>query len=163
MGRSHSVEGRGLPGDPCRGSGELAFTLPELVLVLLVAGMALSFLLPAARRSRDRLAAVGAREAVVALLVRTRETALTRGGATLRLRTEPPAAWVEAGGEVLDHLDLGDRFGVALEFPGGRRERELRFGALGTGLVASATVRFVRGEARAGLRISSYGRVVREP
>jgi prepilin-type N-terminal cleavage/methylation domain-containing protein len=137
------------------------FTLLELVAALLLLGMATSMLLPAARRVSDRSAVVGAREAMVGMISRTRGYALAGGGATLTLIASEARARAESGDSVVERIHLGRGFGVEVELSRGRDSVSLSFDALGIGRVASQTVRLRRGECEAALVISAYGRVTR--
>jgi len=142
--------------------GLSGFTLLELATVLLLLGLFLTGLLPAARRQLDRTAVLGAREEVAGLFHRARFEAVCQGGATILLETDPATATLLAGGEIMTRVALDDRYRVSLSLSRGGLEAELRFDPLGLGRVASQTLRFERGDARAGLVISAYGRVVRE-
>lgn len=135
------------------------FTVLELCVTLLLMGVALSALLPAARRQRDRMAVLAAREAAVSLVARARREARLSGGATLRIRREGGRAWVEAAGARVDTLALEERFGVRLDLP--VPEVRLPFDALGVGRLASRNLVFLRGRDSAGVAVSAYGRVRR--
>ncbi|MGD2120601.1 MAG: type II secretion system protein [Gemmatimonadota bacterium] len=139
----------------------VGFTLLELCLVLSFVGVAWSVLLPAARRQRDRMAVLGAREELLALLHRTRAEAVTRGGAELTLSTQPARASVVAWGDTVARAELGKIHGVTLELSRGRVETSLAYGPLGLGRVASQTVTLRRGKTEALLVVSSLGRAVR--
>src|SRR5688500_4708826 len=91
------------------------FTLPEVVLVLALAGIAGTALLPSARAASDRLAVTAAREAVAALAARTRTEAMMHGGATLRLRASDSRGWVEAGDSIVEVRRLSEEFGVTVD------------------------------------------------
>ncbi|MCK5650228.1 MAG: prepilin-type N-terminal cleavage/methylation domain-containing protein [Gemmatimonadetes bacterium] len=137
------------------------YTLLELLTVLLVMGCAVNALLPAARSLTDRMAVVGAREALVGLVARARSEAFTHGGATLTILSDPPSAWIDAGDTVVTRSEIGSSFGVSLHLTGSRDWARLAFDALGLGRVASQTIRIRRGDASAGIVVSSYGRVRR--
>ena len=136
------------------------FTLPEVVLVLALMGIAGTALLPSARAASDRLAVTAAREAVAALAARARTEAMVHGGAVLRLRAGDGRGWVEAGDRVLEVRRLSEEFGVTVDLGAGG-EAELVFDALGLGRRASRTVVLRRGEAESRLVIAAYGRAVR--
>ena len=106
------------------------------------------------------MAVLAAREAAVAHIGRTRREARLSGGARLELRRDRARLWIESGGTPRDTLALESRFGVHMELGGGAAS--LSFDALGLGRVASRSLWFVRGTARAGLIVSSYGRVRRQ-
>jgi prepilin-type N-terminal cleavage/methylation domain-containing protein len=135
------------------------FTVIELTVALLLMAATLSALLPAARRQRDRMAVVAAREALVAMLARTRRDARLAGGATLLVRREPGTAWIETTGAPRDTLELAEEFGVRLELSSA--EVRLAFDALGIGRLASRSLVLARGEESAGVAVSAYGRVRR--
>ena len=137
------------------------YTLLELLTVLLVMACAVNALLPAARSLTDRMAVVGAREALVGLVARTRSEAFTHGGATLTILSDPPSAWIDAGDTLVTRSEIGSAFGVTLHLTGRRDRARLAFDALGLGRVASQTIRIRRGDANAGIVVSSYGRVRR--
>ncbi len=135
------------------------FTLIELTVVVLLVALGVSALVPAARRQGDRLAVISAREATVALVSRARREALLAGGAALHLRRDDGLVWLQGSEPARDTLDLPDRFGVRLDMS--VREARLAFDALGIGRVASRSLAFARGDARAGVAVSAYGRVRR--
>src|SRR5688572_12414956 len=137
-----------------------AFTLPEVVLVLTLMGIAGTALLPSARAASDRLAVTAAREAVAALTARARSEAMAHGGAILHLRASDGHGWIEAGDSVLELRRLSEEFGVSVDLGAGG-EAELVFDALGLGRRASRTVVLRRGDAEARLVIAAYGRAVR--
>ncbi len=137
------------------------YTLLELLTVLLVMACAVNALLPAARSLTDRMAVVAAREALVGLVARVRSEAITHGGATLTILSDPPSAWIDAGDTLVTRSEIGSAFGVTLHLTGRRDRARLAFDALGLGRVASQTIRIRRGDASAGIVVSSYGRVRR--
>lgn len=134
------------------------YTLVELLLVLslsaLLAGAAASSL----ARWRDAAAVRAAREELAGALAWTRLTALTHGGASLRV--DPASARIRvvtARGPARPEVDLAARFGVTLE--AGRGDPfELRYDGLGLGRGTSRTFTLRRGTRRAGLTVSWYGR-----
>jgi hypothetical protein len=136
-------------------------TLAELCAALLLVTMGTAFLAPAARRLRDRLAVVAAREAVAGLVSEARVAAVAHGGAVVSLEAGPWRASFTSpegpGRQVRIERDLG----VCVSLGGSRSGIELRFDALGLGQVASQTVTFRRGQAVASLTVSAYGRVRR--
>jgi len=133
-----------------------AFTLPELLVVLVVLAVAFGLALPVAGSMLDRWAVRSARDQALALLHRTRMEARLSGGARLELASDP----VELRITVDDSLVTRWRGagGVTLDLPGGRGEDVLRFDALGLGIVTSRTLRFRRGRAESRLVVSSRGR-----
>ena len=145
--------------DPHVGGMRYGLTVIELCVVLLLMGTALSALAPAARRQRDRMAVVSAREATVALVARARREARLGGGAALLVEREGGRLWVESTAPSRDTLALEERFGVRLELSSARAR--LPFDAMGVGRLASRSLRFARGEASSGLSVSAYGRIRR--
>lgn len=137
------------------------FTLLELVVALALSAVVLGVGLPAARRSMERMAVVGAREAMVGMIVRARSEAVTRGGATVVLDASGGTVRVETSAGVVDAVDLASAFGVRLELGASRAEARLPFDGLGIGRITSRTVEVRRGGAVAGIVVSSYGRVTR--
>ena len=133
-------------------------TLLELVVFLSLLGIGASAALPAARRSADRAAVSGAREALAGLVARTRTEAMTLGGASLHARASDATVWVQAGDSVIGLRRLGDDFGVTLDV--GAAEAELPFDALGLGRRASRTLVVRRGQEDARLVVAAYGRAV---
>lgn len=136
------------------------FTLVEVVLVLCLVGILTSLATPALSAGRDGAAVRAARDQVAAALTYTRAAALARGGAALVVDVERANLWVRdaAGDTVARPLDLRARYGVAVTTRGGPTV-EIRYDAMGIGRLASRTLRFRRGRARAVLTVSAYGRV----
>jgi type II secretory pathway pseudopilin PulG len=137
------------------------YTLVELTFVMLLMAMTGLTVLPAVHRLRDRMAVVGAREAVVGIFAEARVDALLLGGATVRVRSGPWRAWAEAGDSVLRSVDLERDFSVTVSLGRGRTSSDLRYDALGIGAVASETLTFRRGGEETALVVSGYGRVRR--
>lgn len=146
---------------PRSSPGGAGFTLLELMAVLLLSGLVMAHLLPAARRQLDRMAVLGAREEVAGLFQRARAEAVARGGANLILTSEPPSVELRAGEEVLARSSLEEEYGVTLTLSRNRAQAELLFDPLGIGRVASQTLRFSRSGTEVRLVVSSLGRVVR--
>jgi len=120
-------------------------------------------LVEGARRLAHRSGVEGARNEVAALLVRARRTAILEGGAVVVVTRDPPRAHLRTlGGETRAATpDLEAAYGTTLEHGGRRNGVVLRWDALGLGRMASRTLLFRRGEARAELVVSAYGRVRR--
>lgn len=135
------------------------FTFVELCTVLLLLGIGLAALIPAARRQRDHMAVLAAREAAVGLVGRTRREARLHGGAALHVRREGALMWIDSADPARDTLDLESRFGVHLDLSSA--EVRLPFDPVGIGRLASRSFAFTRGRARAGFAVSAYGRVRR--
>ena len=136
-------------------------TLVELLFVLTLMGAGAASLAPTARRYRERASVVAAREAFVGLLAEARAAAMESGEASVRVVSGPWSAQVVARDSTLRAVELEGDFDVTLSLNGGRPAVELRFGAMGLGLLAGQTIRFSRGDASAELVVSSYGRVRR--
>lgn len=136
-------------------------TLFELCAVLLLLAIAASAVLPLGRALADRMAVVAAREAVAGLVAEARMTALTHGGATVRLEAAPWRGWLQVGDSVARSVSLEDDLGVVVALMRSRSSVALEYDALGLGRVASETLRFRRGEQERTLVISGYGRVRR--
>lgn len=137
------------------------YTLLEILAVLTLLAVGASAIAPTARRLGDRAAVVSAREEIVRALARARSSAVAAGGSSVTIVTRPPSIRVEAGADVVRRLPIGYDSGVSLELTAGRDSTTLRFDRLGIGRFANGTVRVRRGEAVAGLVVSSYGRVRR--
>jgi hypothetical protein len=136
-------------------------TVPELVVVLAVLAMAGTATLQAARRQVDRAAVRRAREELAALVIRARSEAMVQGGAVLTVDAAQRSGRVVAGDSLVTELRFGEDHAVAVELGGTAQRATLVFDELGLGRVASRTVVFRRGEERAALVVSAYGRVVR--
>jgi hypothetical protein len=135
------------------------YTLIEAVTVLTLLGVGASTVAPTARRLAERAAVVSAREEVVATLLQARTNALAAGGARVTLIAAPPAVLVEAGGVTLHRYAPSN--GVTLRLGAGRDSAVIRFDALGLGRFANETIELARGDARAAVVVSSYGRIRR--
>jgi len=134
-------------------------TLLEISAALLIMAIAVAALVPAGLRYRRRFAVLSAREEMIGVLARARMRAVGGRGARIELRVEPPRARVIVADTVTDMLDLADpRVRVDL---GGRRRATLRYDALGIGRFANVSVTFTYGDERAGVVVSSYGRISR--
>jgi Tfp pilus assembly protein FimT len=136
-------------------------TLIELVIVLAVTSVGLSLLVPAARSWSDRLAVVGAREALVGLLASTRARALAEGGASLVIDEASGSAWIQDARGTRDSVSLVRDFHTSMELVGSRVRSELRFDALGIGRVASQQIIFRKRASQARVVLSAYGGVSR--
>lgn len=133
------------------------FTLIELLVVLAILAILLSAAAPPLRRWRDAAAVRGARDHVAGALATTRLAAVSGGGAALVLDPGTGRFRIDVGGSPGAPVDLGREYGVRVE-TGGAGDVVLRYDALGIGRIASRTLRFVRGDATAGLTVSAYGR-----
>ena len=137
------------------------YSLLDLTVALALMGMGSSLLLPAAHRQMERSAVLAAREALVAQVAQARREARIAGGAVLQMRRSGGRVWIEAGGQApRDTLAIEERFGVRI-VPGAA-SATVAFDALGIGRLASRSVTFLRGQERAAVTISAYGRVRRQ-
>jgi prepilin-type N-terminal cleavage/methylation domain-containing protein len=138
------------------------FTLVELVLVLVIAGVLAGFALTSAGRARHMLAVRAARADLVSLVGATRSAAVLAGGATLVIDVPHARAWIEPAGSTRNPYpyDMAARHGVSLHTSRGVPLR-LRYDALGMGRLANATIVIQRGTAQSTVVVSAYGRVRR--
>jgi Tfp pilus assembly protein FimT len=135
-------------------------TFMELLIVLCLTAILMMFALPTARSGMDVVRVRAAREAAFGMATRTRSVALARGGADIVFDIDRRTAEIIASdGVVVTTASFAD-YDVAIASDDASRVM-LRYDARGIGRMASRTVHFVRGNARAGLTFSSYGRVRR--
>ncbi len=135
-------------------------TLPELLIVLLLAGMAVQTTIGPARRQAERMVLLGAREELVALFHRARMEARVHGDARIvAVEGGDPGLLRGDGGPPL-RVDLASR-GIELVVGGGRSSVEFDYGPLGVAHFASATLVLRRGRTELPLVVSGYGRVRR--
>ena len=153
--------GHGASSPSNRGLRSGGFTLLELLTVLALLGLALGELLPAGKSLLERMAVVAAREAAVGIFHQVRAEAVTRGGARLLVESSPPLLRILSATSSLPVGEVRVPEGVALQLSRDRPWVELQFEAMGLGRVASQTLVFRCGEARATLVVSSLGRVTR--
>lgn len=142
---------------PTLGAG---YTLVELVAVLTILAVGVSSAAPTARRLADDARVSAARETVARGFIRGRAAAVGAGGSVVTVVARPARIRVEAGGATVYDMPLGDER-TTVELTRGRDSLSLRFDALGIGRFTSATVVLRRGDADAGLVLSSYGRIRR--
>jgi type II secretory pathway pseudopilin PulG len=137
-----------------------AHTLPELCLVLVLAGTLLGMAVPHVTAARDRLAVRAALHELAGAIAVTRAAAIRNGGASLHIEPGLGLAWiVTAGGERLPHdYPVRARYGVAVESDGSGTT-VLRYDALGIGRLANVVLRCRRGQSVGSLTVSAYGRV----
>jgi Tfp pilus assembly protein FimT len=134
-------------------------SLTELLLALCIMGILFMLAAPAARNGLDIVNVRAARETAFALTTRTRSVALARGGADIVFDSASRNARViGSDGVIVETASFAE---YAVEIPGASPPAVLRYDARGIGRMASRTIRFVRGDAEAGLTVSSYGRVRR--
>lgn len=129
--------------------------------MLALLAILLSVASPGLRRVLDRSVVVSSREEVLALVHRARAIAPEAGGATLRLdRSSDRAELFDGAGTRVAVVDLSDRR-VDLQVSGSDAIVDLRWNALGWGIVASRSLTLARGGLEARLVISSRGRAAR--
>jgi prepilin-type N-terminal cleavage/methylation domain-containing protein len=130
------------------------FTLLELCIVLLIAGILSAMAVPHFGRARDRGAVRAAASELAGAL------AVTRAGASLHIDPSSGSAWIQtaAGLRLSNAYPLAERYGVRIETA--RAEiAVLRYDALGIGRITNAVIRCHRGAEVASVTVSSYGRV----
>lgn len=133
-------------------------TLLEIALVVaLLAALSLVGVHGLARLG-DHWGVQAARGALSELIREGRRRAVARGGAQVVLSTPTDEARLETGGVVLRRIGLLDDFGVHLDL-GASNEVTLSFDPSGVGRMASRSIGLGRGDARARIVVSSYGRV----
>jgi prepilin-type N-terminal cleavage/methylation domain-containing protein len=138
------------------------FTLLELLVLLVLAGILADLGVRPARRQLDRWAVLSAREEVASLVAIARVRAVGTVGATLSVDEDSGAVEVHSAVWPDTIVRIRERHGVELEIVGSARTLALRFNALGLGEVASRRLRFMRGDASTDLVLSSHGRLRRQ-
>ena len=137
-------------------------TLAELVAVLSLLAIGTASLAPTARTYRDRIAVLSARESIAGLLSEARAAALAHGEGSVVIKPTPWRAWSATGDSTLRSVALESNWGVEVVLGAGRDSVAIRYGPLGLGRFASATLIFRRGAASRRLVVSGYGRVRRD-
>ena len=135
-------------------------SLTELLLAITLTAILLLLAVPSARKGMDTVRVRAARETAFGLALRTRSVALARGGAEIVFDVERRTAEVVARDGVVVTSASFAEFDVDIASDDIPRIT-MRYDARGIGRMASRTVRFVRGDAQAGVTFSSYGRVRR--
>ena len=133
------------------------YSLLELALVLVMAGILLLLATPALHHARDVFATRAARDYLITQLALARVLAPAHAGSEVRLDTAAAILAVRAGTREHVRTSLHERYGVALGLAG-PESVALRFDGIGLGRMSSRTITLTRGSARAGLSISAYGR-----
>lgn len=134
-------------------------TIFELLILLCFVSILLSIALPTLRSSMDALAARAARESAFALFSRARVIAWQNGGAEIFVDPAQNYIAVRTAAGAIErdqhfiHSDLIVE-GVAAPLV-------LRYDAYGLGRMMSRTIQFHTRSAKAGLTVSSFGRVRR--
>ena len=133
------------------------FTLLELLIVIIVAGVVLSIAVPRAQLTLDRVSVQGAADDVRATLARARSLALaTQAPVVVDIDSLPGRLRVRRGHDVLLTRDVGTAHGVQL-----RRNRDsLTYDGFGLGRGATnLSVVVKRGMAVETVFVSRLGRV----
>jgi type II secretory pathway pseudopilin PulG len=138
------------------------FALADLIITLAVLGIVLGMAAPRVGALRARGAVRSARDATASAFERARSLAVARGTARVTIDATAGTIAIESPiGIAADAgLQLADTWGVEVGV-GGAPTAVLDFNAIGLGVVASRTITITRGSARAGLTVSSYGRIRR--
>lgn len=134
------------------------FTLLELTAALVLGGVLLTLATPAFRYAGDVIAVRAARDQLLQALTVARSLAPLHGGAELEVRSSDGRVQVVAAGRIQLVHRLHDDFRVTLGTSNGAALVTLRFDALGIGRMASQSIVLERGDARAGVSLSTYGR-----
>ena len=135
-------------------------TLLELALVLGLAGLLAGIAAVAVIRTRDELAVRRARDASAAMTAQARSVAIATGSATLVVDLSAAVIRLDEAPAGAAPIDLA-ALGVTVSSEPASDSVRIEFDGMGLGRVASRTLSFTRGRARAGIAISSYGRVRR--
>lgn len=136
-------------------------TLLEIATVLALLAAAFAAVSPALKRYRDDAAAMAARESVAGLIAKARVAAIGRGGAEVHVATAPSTVMVIVGTDTTWIARVEEDTGAIVDL-NGRPALVLAFDEVGLGRLASATIRFRRGQAERALIVSSFGRVRRQ-
>lgn len=134
-----------------------AATLPELIVVLMLASLLLALVLPPLRRGYDRLMTRGAARDVATLFHVARASAIASGRPTaVHLRDDVAGAAVVRRGETLLVRVPGRSFGVAMQ----STRDSMAYTIIGLGFgAANLTVELSRGSAADTVVVSREGRV----
>lgn len=137
-------------------------TLLELLVVLALGAIVLSWTVPRVRDTQDRWATRAAQNALAQAVRTARLAARSTGSAELVVRLDSASVRLVRPGQADRILDLNNAFGVALRsgtLVGGTVR--LRFGRLGLGRFASRSFDIRRGGSQRAVVVSTYGRVTR--
>ncbi|MBK8250576.1 MAG: type II secretion system protein [Gemmatimonadetes bacterium] len=142
-----------------RSLGRHGGSLIELLLAMVVLGLAALVALPPFRSAQDRLAAEGAAAQAVRSLMDGRDHAVRRSERTaLRMDTASARLSIVAGPETVAVHDLGAVFGVTLS----TTRDSIAWSPLGLGYgAANARLIVARGQAAETITVSRLGRVRR--
>jgi len=135
-------------------------TLPELLIWLLLIGVATQIAVGPARRQADRMVLVGAREELIALFHRARMEARNQGESRILFATGADPILLVLPDRPTIRVPLASR-GVETEVSGARESVEFVYGPLGVAQFASATLSLRRGGEELSVVISGYGRIRR--
>lgn len=135
-------------------------TLPELILCLLLIGLAAQAVVTPAMHQADLLAVRSAREEVIALIQAARAEARSTGEASVVIEDGSDPRLVRGGDRPFQGAALLSR-GVKIEVLGPRSSVTLTFGPMGVARFASASLRLSKRDAESRLVVSSYGRIRR--
>ncbi|MEX2282868.1 MAG: prepilin-type N-terminal cleavage/methylation domain-containing protein [Gemmatimonadota bacterium] len=136
------------------------YSLPELLIVVVVLSALLMIALPAVARARDVFSIRAARETILAAATRTRSLALNHGGAHLQIDAPSGALSLSTGDStIVADWSLRDLHGVTLTIEHSPRNTAvITYDRLGVGRLANLTLRISRGSAAGGVTFSAYGR-----
>jgi Tfp pilus assembly protein FimT len=141
-------------------SNRMGASLFELLITLSVIGILLTIALPNMRTTMQVLAARAARETAFGMFARARIVAQQHGGAEILLdATANRIAIRSPSGAIVSEALFADR-NVHLSLDGADTVK-LRYDGYGLGRMMSRTITFTARDARAGLTVSSFGRVRR--
>ena len=136
-------------------------TLYELLITLALIGVLTTLSAPQLQNTMQILAVRAARESAFGMFTRGRALALEQGGAILEISARDDRVTIRSpSGSIQDELWLGEQR-VDLLPDGGPDPVQLRYDAYGLGRMMSRTITLASGAARAGLTVSSFGRVRR--
>ena len=136
-------------------------TLYELLITLALIGVLATLTAPQLKSTMEILAVRAARESAFGMFTRGRALALEQGGAILEVSARDDRVTIRSpSGSIQDELWLGEQR-VDLLPDGGPDPVQLRYDAYGLGRMMSRTITLASGPARAGLTVSSFGRVRR--
>ena len=148
-----------LPKGHPRAMVQRGSSLIEIAVVLGVITVALGIAVPGFRHALDAYAAAAGRDAVITMAARARAVAIAHGGADLTIDTDSGLARIEADGAAPVLIALGDRFGVQLVIESsGRTEVTIHYDGIGLGRLANVSLLVRKGNARARVIFSMYGR-----
>lgn len=141
-------------------TNRMGASLFELLLALVILGTLFSIALPSVRSSMHVLAARAARESAFGMFARARSVAQQHGGAGIMIDAGADRMMIRTpSGAIVSEAVFSER-NVDLSMDGADTVL-LRYDGYGLGRMMSRTITFAAREARAGLTVSSFGRVRR--